>query len=1272
MAQVTKAEALYHHGVLDDFIRGSVSGAPILQVRMSAVTVAEGGLVIIQAKLTDYFSTTGASISYSFAQANGDPLPAWLSYDAVNEIVTGTAPNASAGSITVRRTASAGGYTTFDDAIITIQATGPSVVANPVIRQFPEDAATAFSIPVQSFFTPTSGLTYSVAQADGTALPSNYALGTISNGAIPATATFGNNEILATDIRITATDAVGKSAVVYTKWESVLSPPVPGVISLSIQNDAGPQVIQIVDLSDDPALNLIVSGSVSVDRGTIISVSTTEVVYEPEAGYVGAATLDYTLEAGSGGPQTAGTASLDITDAAAQPIVLTDISTTSTDGQAPPVVNMLTKASGGVGGIDPLSFYFVNPSTGVRIGDTQVIAGIGTFTLTKVAQPASAQLFMSFASGYVGSIPTLSIECADRNGNEPLDSTGAEQFISFDHTQQASAGNPPPPQGQTIEPNMNDGLPIVAVNFSQHQDWVGENIYKNRVHYYSLGDPVTGYLDMAPGDAPINIGQLWPMGKNGYTQFDQGEHVVKYTVVPNTGSGGSANTVTLTFPGETESGSSGNVVRKVRTLGPSDTGNINLTINPGANGGRIRVDFIGLGTYENDTDIWHPNFLSNAARYKIHRHLDWLGVNGGKLVYAAEHIQDADYRMQESMGALPNNVPSPRGTIRAGYRLKELFGLAVTCNSAFWLNTPPCLGAQAVEAQIWAPKSNQSDYNVMKTAIGANIASIFANAEIQFRAYFDNVAQSAIDASYPDQRVLIVELGNEPWNFGSRSFKNTAEYWSALGGQLSAGDPLVSDLGTGYGYVMAIMARACKERFAIHKPNQQIVFVMNVQTGSGTNRNGNMRDAFNQYNASVSGGASMMDVFLGLTSYIQGGFNWNNNQSPGAGNPFGSTTEAEFFADFQASHQAGEAAHFQLLKDWYLNPTSKYKSVANVVNYHKIQLADAIANGMGGIIQYEGSFHDIGDKLVAAYPAAAGAWNNWMNSTYSRDVLRGLIAQMRAINPTNPARASGWRPTESVINNYQDVHRNFGSAKPWVLRTPDQIVTGLTNHAYEAYSEILRGSAGAPPPAPPPTQPPATQLDEDFSVNDTIAKLGNAGWSMSGNDWQIEVEDGGKNVLRGTSASNNAQYSFRQSLQANPYLTMEMRLASAVASKTGTIIRMIEQARNARFELWNSGSEIVVSYPYIPGTSSQGTLFTTGPGSNPAWTSVGDIRDQTFKTLRFILEPNLVRLEVWNGSAFVTAGEATTNLDPNNVNGIWHALDLRYDRWFSHFEDLTP
>lgn len=1043
MAPVTQAQAQSALDTLDSFIDASITGAPILQTAMSPATVSEGGLLIISARAVDYFSTTSASISYTFALSNGQPLPSWLSYDATNEILTGTVPSNSAGSLTIRRTATAGGYSKYDDVTVTIQAIGPAVIAAPITRQFPEDAATAFSIPVSSFFSPSTGMSYAITQSDGSALPGNFVLGAIANGTIPATATFANNEIDLFDIKITGTEtASGKSASVFTVWESTSNPPVPGTIDLTIQNDAGPQVIQIVDLSDDPSVNLIVAGSVSADFGTISNVTTKEVTYTPDPAYVGADTIYYTLEAGSGGPQTSGTGSLNLTDVSTNPIILKDISTTSQDGSAPPNVNLLNYASGGSGGINPLSFSFVDLSTGANRGGVVTIAGIGTFTITKSDNPPVATLGMSFVSGFVGVVPTLGIECADRSGNEPLDSNGAEQFINFDHTQNASGGTPPP-TGSNIEPTTSDGNAITLVNPSQFKDWVLENPVSNRAHFFGVGDPVTGYLDLAPGEV-ISIGQLWPAGKNGYVTLDAGEQSVKYQYV--------SGTATIDFPGSAESGSSGSTVRRVRTVSASDTGSIMITADGGASGGRVKLDWVGPSALEANTSIWHPDYVQYiASRYKIFRPMDWIGVNGGKITEMVDYLDDGDYRLVQGANSFPFNIPADRSGLRGGTQFGPLFDLAVEADTALHICAPPCLGAKSVEAEIWAQKSNQTDYNVMKNAVAANITSILSAAETEFRNYADALATSCLNSGYPDNKVLCVELGNETWNFGSRDFKNTAEYFNAIGRGVSGSD----NLGIGYGRMSAAFARAIKERFAIIKPNQQIVFILNVQTGTGTWRNGQMYSAWNSYNSSVTGGASLMDAFLGLTGYIQGGWNWNNSKSPGAGNPFGSSTEAEFYADWQASHQAGESAHFQTIKTWFLT-SGRYKAVPAVINMYNIQLSDAIANDVGGIYMYEGGFHDIGTKLVKAYPAANAAWDAFMADTSSRDILRDFITKARAINPTNPNRNYGWQPTELNIANYSEVHRNFGPDKPWVSRKPNQIKLALPGTSYEAYDEILR------------------------------------------------------------------------------------------------------------------------------------------------------------------------------------------------------------------------
>lgn len=1046
---VSKTEAQDALDVLDAFVGSSVTGAPILLIAMSDLVVTEGDLVIIPVGLDDYFSVTGAAISYSFSLANSNPLPSWLTYDATNEILTGTSPDDSAGTLVIRRTASAAGYTRFDDVTLTLQALGPSVIANPTPRQFPENAATAFKVPVTSLFSGADA--YSITLADGSALPSNYAVGSLVNGEIPVLATFANNEIETHDIKITGTDTtIPRSISVYTTWASTSNPPVPGVINLTIQNDAGPQVIQIVDLSDDPAINLLVSGTVSADRGTVSGITQKEVTYTPDPSYEGDDTIYYTLEAGASGPQTAGTVSLTLTSAAQNPLILNDIVTTSQDGTPVPIINVLNYVQGGTGGPDPLSFNFVDISTGANLGGVVTIAGVGTFTITKSDNPPVVSLGLSFVSGFVGSVPPLGIECTDRAGNEALDVNGAEEYINLYHTQNASGGSPPP-SSTGVEPTTADGKAITLVNPSQFKDWVLENPVSNRAHFYGLGDPVTGYIDLAPGEV-ITVGQLWPAGKNGYTSLDVGTQSLIFEQVPNTGVNGSTTTAEFTFPLAVELGSVGNNKRLVRTVGPSDTGSITVTAEGGANGGRIKLDWLGAEARENDASIWHPNFVTYvASRYKIFRPMDWIGVNGGKITEAVDYLDDGDYRLQQSASSFPNSVPVDRSGLKGGMQFGPLFDLMVEADCALHINAPPCLGAKSVEAEIWAAKSNQTDYNVMKNAVAANATSIFAAAEVEFRNYANMLATSCLASGYPDNTVLCAELGNETWNYGSRDFKNTAEFFAALGRHLTGTD----NLGAGYGRMSAIFARALKERFAIIKPNQQLAFILNVQTGTGTWRNGQMYAAWNNYTNSVVGGASLMDCFLGLTGYLQGGWNWNNSKSAGAGNPFGSATEAEFYADWQASHQADEAAHFQTIKNWYLT-SNRYKAVDAVINMYNIQLSDAIANGVGGIYLYEGGFHDIGTKLANAYPAANPAWASFMADTSSRDILNGFIAKARAINPTNPAKNYGWRPSELNLANYHDVHRNFGLDKPWISRRPDEITLSLPGTSYEAWDANLR------------------------------------------------------------------------------------------------------------------------------------------------------------------------------------------------------------------------
>ena len=157
---------------------------------------------------------TGDQLTYGATLDNGDPLPAWLSFDSVTKTFTGNPGNAEVGAITLRLTATdQGGLSVTSSFTLDITNVNDTpIVSMAIANQVTlEDAAFSFVVPADTFTDIDAGdaLTLSATLADGTALPSwlsfNAASRTFSG--IPSNGNVGNLAI-----KLTATDQAGASA----------------------------------------------------------------------------------------------------------------------------------------------------------------------------------------------------------------------------------------------------------------------------------------------------------------------------------------------------------------------------------------------------------------------------------------------------------------------------------------------------------------------------------------------------------------------------------------------------------------------------------------------------------------------------------------------------------------------------------------------------------------------------------------------------------------------------------------------------------------------------------------------------------------------------------------------------------------------------------------------------------------------------------------------------------------------------------------------------
>ncbi len=159
----------------------------------------------------------GDSLTLSAAQENGDPLPAWLTFDPGSGVFSGTPANGDVGTITVEVTAQDTSLQTvsetFDLTVINTND-GPTVLSPIPATSTDEDAL--FTLDASTSFGDIDvgdALSFSATQVGGGALPGWLSINP-STGVLSGTPL--NDDVGAVDIRVTATD--GSLATVSTSF----------------------------------------------------------------------------------------------------------------------------------------------------------------------------------------------------------------------------------------------------------------------------------------------------------------------------------------------------------------------------------------------------------------------------------------------------------------------------------------------------------------------------------------------------------------------------------------------------------------------------------------------------------------------------------------------------------------------------------------------------------------------------------------------------------------------------------------------------------------------------------------------------------------------------------------------------------------------------------------------------------------------------------------------------------------------------------------------
>jgi Ca2+-binding RTX toxin-like protein len=218
----------------EQLVQMSVNQAPQLLVPLPDQSIDEDALFTYGLDAGAFADPDAADrLTYSAGQADGTPLPGWLSFNAYTREFYGTPANEDVGGLDVAVTATDGRGAAVSDVFrVTVNNINDApLVASPLPDQTAREGETyAFSVPEGSFSDPDSddSLSYAASRAGGEPLPEWLSF---DNVAVAFAGTPKAADVGPLEIELTATDAYG--AMVADRFIIDVEPaaPAPNVIS---------------------------------------------------------------------------------------------------------------------------------------------------------------------------------------------------------------------------------------------------------------------------------------------------------------------------------------------------------------------------------------------------------------------------------------------------------------------------------------------------------------------------------------------------------------------------------------------------------------------------------------------------------------------------------------------------------------------------------------------------------------------------------------------------------------------------------------------------------------------------------------------------------------------------------------------------------------------------------------------------------------------------------------------------------------------------------
>jgi len=143
---------------------------PVLSHHVNNQTVLQGKTLHLSLA-TEFTDPLHQALTYKVTEQNGAPLPSWLTYDAANHILSGTAPS-SPGQYAIAVTATNTNGLSLSDHFLVTAIAAPMLNHQTANQTFLAGQSDSFALASDTFIDPNGQrLTYTASQGSGAALP---------------------------------------------------------------------------------------------------------------------------------------------------------------------------------------------------------------------------------------------------------------------------------------------------------------------------------------------------------------------------------------------------------------------------------------------------------------------------------------------------------------------------------------------------------------------------------------------------------------------------------------------------------------------------------------------------------------------------------------------------------------------------------------------------------------------------------------------------------------------------------------------------------------------------------------------------------------------------------------------------------------------------------------------------------------------------------------------------------------------------------------------